>query len=76
MLKRSDLYVICFDESLNDITQSYLMDVLIRYFDSVYRKVKMRFLDSRFLGHSTHRDLFDQYNIVVQRLGNCKICQI
>ena len=76
MLKRSDLYVICFDESLNDITQSYLMDVLIRYFDSVDRKVKMWYLDSRFLGHSTHRGLFDQYNIAVQRLDNCKICQI
>ena len=70
------MIIMVIDESLNDITQSYLMDVLIRYFDSVYRKVKMRYLDSRFLGHSTHRDLFDQYNIAVQRLGNCKICQM
>ena len=62
ILKKSDLYVICFDESLNDVTQSFQMDVLIRYFDSVDRKVKMRYLDSRFLGHSTHRDLFDQYS--------------
>ena len=51
------------------------MDVLIRYFDSVDRKVKMRYLDSRFLEHSTHRDLFDQYNIAAQGLDNCKICQ-
>ena len=76
MLKKSDLYVICFDESLNDVTQSCLMDVLIRYFDSVDRKVKMQYLDSRFLGHSTHRDLFDQYKIAVQGLDDCKICQI
>ena len=41
MLKKSDLYVICFDESLNDVAQSCQMDVLIRYFDSVDRKVKM-----------------------------------
>ena len=41
------------------------MDVLIGYFDSIDRKVKMQFLDSRFLGHSTHYDLFDQYNIAV-----------
>ena len=52
------------------------MDVLIRYFDSVDRKVKMRYFDSRFLGHSTHRDLFDQYKIAVQGLDDCKICQI
>ena len=78
MLKKSesDLYVICFDESLNDVTQSCQMDVLTRYFNSVDRNVKKRYLDSRFLGHSTHRDLFDQYNITVQGLDNCKICQI
>ena len=70
MLKRSDQYVVCFDESLGDVTQSCQMVALIRYFDSVGRK------DSRFLGHSTHRDLFDQYNIAAQGLENCKICQI
>ena len=41
MLKKSDLYGICFDESLNDVTQSCQMDVLIRYFDSADRKVKI-----------------------------------
>ena len=41
MLKKSDLYVICFDESLDDVRQTCQMDVLIRYFDSVDRKVKM-----------------------------------
>ena len=46
MLKKSNLYVICFDESLSDVTQSCQMDVLIRYFDSIDRKVKMRYLDS------------------------------
>ena len=76
MLKKSDLYVFCFDESFNDVTQSCQMDVLIRYFHSIDRKVKMWYLDSRFLGHSSHCDLFEQYNIAVQGLGNCKICQI
>ena len=42
MLKKSDLYVICFDESLKDVTESCQMKVLIRYFDSVDRKVKMK----------------------------------
>ena len=42
MLKKSDLFVICFDESLDDVTQSCQMDVLIRYFHSIDRKVKMR----------------------------------
>ena len=59
MLKKSDICVICFGESLSDVTQSFQMDILIRYFDSVDRKVKIWYLDSRVLGHSTHRDLFD-----------------
>ena len=74
MLKKPDLYIICFDESLNNVTESCQMDISIRYFDSVDRKAKI--LDSRFLGHSTHCDLFDQYNITIQGLDNCKICQI
>ena len=41
MLEKSDLYIICLDESLNDVTQSCQMDVSIRYFDSVDRKEKM-----------------------------------
>ena len=36
----------------------------------------MRYLDSRFLRHSTDRDLFDQYNIAVKGRDDCKICQI
>ena len=40
MQKKSNLYVICFDESLN-VAQNCQMDVLIRYFDSVDRRVKM-----------------------------------
>ena len=36
----------------------------------------MQDLDSSFLGHFTHRDLFDQYNIVVQGQDDCKKCQI
>ena len=75
MQKKSNLYVICFDESLN-VAQNCQMDVLIRYFDSVDRRVKMWYLDSRFLSHSTHRDLLDQYNTSLQVLDNSKIGQI
>ena len=52
------------------------MDLLIRYFDSVDRKVKTWYLESRFLGQSSHCDLFDQHNMDVQGLDNCNICQV
>ena len=31
------------------------MDVLIRYFNADDHKMKTRYLESHFLGHSTHR---------------------
>ena len=65
-----------FYESLNDVTQSCQMYVSIRYFDSLDRKVKIRYLGFRFLGHSTHCDFFDQYNSAVQGLDDYRICQI
>ena len=33
------------------------MDVLICYFDADDSKIKTRYLDSHFFGHSTHTDL-------------------
>ena len=51
-----------FDESLNDVTQNCQMDILVKFFDSITCKVKVRYLDSRFLGHSTHQDFYDQFS--------------
>ena len=38
--------------SLNDNTQNCEMDILIRYFDANDNKIKTRYFDSHFLGHS------------------------
>ena len=54
-IKKSEFYVVSFDESLNDNNQNCVVDVLIRYFDADDNKIKTRYLDSHFLGHSTHR---------------------
>ena len=53
-VKKSEFYVVSFDESLNDNTQNCKMDVLIHYFDGDDNKIKTRYLDSHFLGHSIH----------------------
>ena len=50
-ITKSDCYIVSFDESLNDITQTCQMDILIRYWDS-NDSVKVRYQTSSFLGHS------------------------
>ena len=42
------------------------MDSLIRYFDEDDKQVKVRYLDSCFLGHSTNADLFEQFTNAVE----------
>ena len=74
--KKSEHYVISFDESLNDVTQNCQMDILVRFFDSITCNVKVRYLDSRFLGHSTHQDLYDQFSNAILKLDSNKIFQI
>ena len=75
-MNNSDNYVISFHESLNDITQNCQMDILVRYFDSIDRKVRVRYLDSKVLGHSAHQDLFDHFSSAIMKLNSNKIYQI
>ena len=56
-LQKSDCFVISFDGSLNGYTQNCQMDILIRYFDHVENRVKVRYLDSTFFGHAALQDL-------------------
>ena len=38
------------------------MDLLARYFDETEEQVKIRYLDSQFLGHGTSNDLKKNFN--------------
>ena len=75
-LKKSEHYVISYDESMNEVTQNCQMDVLIRYFDGDDKQVKVRYLDSYFLGHSTNIDLFEQFKNAVNELNRNCILQV
>ena len=66
-IKKSEFYIISFDESLNDNTQNCEMDVLV-HFDADDNKVKTCYLDSHFLFHSTHTDLLREYNKALKDL--------
>lgn len=75
-LKKSECYVLSFDESLNDFTQTSEMDLLVRFFDESTNTVKTRYLDSRFLGHATSADLQKQFNDISKELDSNKLFQI
>ena len=47
-LKKSDIYVYSFDESLNYVTQTCEMDLYIRYWDIIDNQVSVRYQDLRF----------------------------
>jgi hypothetical protein len=54
-------YVICFDESLNKISQRCQMDLFVRFWDSSKEEVSTRYLNSMFLGRSKAEDLLNSF---------------
>ena len=75
-LQKSGCFVISFDESLNDYTQNCQRDILIRYFDHVENRVKVRYLDSTFFGHAALQDLFIQFTQALLKLDTNKMLQV
>ena len=37
------------------------MELLLKYFDTLENKIKLRYWDSRFLGHASHQDLLKNF---------------
>ena len=75
-LNEATYIVVGFDESLNKATQSCQMDLVMRYWDPVDQRVKVRYWDSEFLGHSTHQDLLKHYNEAIMNIDSSKILQV
>ena len=75
-LKKSDCFVVCFNESLNDVLQSCEIDLLLRYFDFDDFTVKICYCDSRFFGHATHQYLVKQCNDGMKQLDVNKLLLI
>ena len=76
LIPRCTLCFVSFDESLNDNTQNCETDVLIRYFDADDNRIKFCYLDSHFLGYSTHADLLREYNKALKDLCENELVQI
>lgn len=65
-----------FDESMNDTLQKSEMDIHLRYWDDATQQVKVRFYDSRFLGHTKHDDLLSNFKDVLSCVDDSKILQV
>ena len=75
-IKESPCFVLSYDESLNPMTQSCEMDLLVRFFDETEESVKTRYLNSQFLGHGTSIDLKNTLDKAVQGLNPNKLIQV
>jgi hypothetical protein len=73
---KSPAYVICFDESLNKVTQEEQMDCYVRLYNVNKNRVETRYITSTFLGHATAVHLKDAFKENCKRLDPQKMLQI
>ena len=52
------------------------MDLLLRYFDEIGCKVKIRCYDSQFFGHGASKDIQKQFNNTISDLDPNKLFQV
>lgn len=71
---KQPFFVVCFDESLNKVSQRGQMDVHLRFWQD--NKVVTRFYTSEFLGHATADNLVFAFNSALQSLDMTKVLQI
>ena len=67
-VKDSSFYAISFDESLNTVIQMGQMDIVVNFWENVINKVCTHYLDSTFIGHVWHQDLFEHFISVLDSL--------
>ena len=75
-VESASLVVIGFDESLNKMTQTCQMDLNVRYWDPVENLVKVRYWDSKFLGHTANTDLLASFNESTLKISSSKVIQV
>lgn len=72
----SEWVVASFDESLNKVTQDCEMDILVRFWDNNEDRVEVRYWDSMFFGHGTHKDIFNNFNNGLTGVDMSKLTQV
>ena len=74
-VKKTVCCTILFDESLNEYTQSCQMYLVIRYWFNE-DNVKIRYWDSKFIGHTKPADLLKLFEEALNCLAISKVLQI
>ena len=73
---KSPKFVVSFDESLNNVTQTTQMDINIRYFDFDLMKVVEIYWHSNFLGTAAAVDLLKSFEDALEKLDITKMIQV
>ena len=74
--QKSNIHVFCFDESLNEVTQTCEMDMYIRYWSDSGNTVNVCYYGSSFLVYATHQDLLHHFNSLTKDLDLTHFYQI
>ena len=75
-LKETLFYIMSYDESLNHITQTDQMDLIVRFWDNNKKRVQVRYFDSGFLGHTEAKQLQEKFHELTEKLIPTKLIQI
>jgi len=75
-IKKSPVFVACFDEALNRVAQRSQMDIVIRYWSEEAQQVQSRYFTSVFLGHATAKDLETNFTEALSDLSLMKLVQV
>jgi hypothetical protein len=61
-------FVICFDESLNQVIQKEQVDFFLRFWDTLSQEVSTLFLQSSFIERTRAEDLLEEFERCVGQL--------
>ena len=73
-VKRSKFLSVWFSESLNQIFQTCQMDITVRFWD--INKVKVRYWDSSFMGHTTANYLLQHFTTITDAMNHLSIIHL
>ena len=77
-IKKSCSFVACFDESLNPVTKTCEMDIVIPFFNESKNLVESQYWNSNFLGHGTAADVEKEFRSIknVSNTNGWSICEL
>ena len=75
-LVSSAKYIVCFDESINEVIQKEQMDICVRLWDLNRNKMASRYFSSAWLGLTTTKDLYDGFTTVLNNDILPKLLQV